>query len=96
MPGAIVHSPILEKELSAGYKLVAFDLNLRRERANGSVAQKKKIAIPGFELNCQRLAEGLFELAPAEPADFDETMAFCLGDLYADPDGVGCFTVDRR
>ena len=34
-----------------------------------------------FELNCERLAEGLSELSPEGPADFDETLAFCVWDL---------------
>ena len=34
-----------------------------------------------FELNCERFAEGLSELSPKGPEDFDETLAFCVWDL---------------
>ena len=34
-----------------------------------------------FELNCERLAEGLSELSPRGPENFDETLALCVWDL---------------
>jgi hypothetical protein len=34
-----------------------------------------------FELNCERLAEGLSELSPQGPEDFDETLALCVWDM---------------